>query len=79
MMFIKEDPHVMSIADQNNNFSNPKYKIWQRNDQQVLRFLNSSLSENVLSNKRWKNMTKEMWEALEIAYSSRDKSRIMNF
>ncbi|CAA6674840.1 unnamed protein product [Spirodela intermedia] len=72
--YIDQDPPAATIDDQ----PNPAYQAWWRNEQQVLGFINSSLSEIILSKLGQKTTTKELWTAIQKTYSSSDRSRIMD-
>ncbi|KAL5722651.1 hypothetical protein ACHQM5_006144 [Ranunculus cassubicifolius] len=57
---------------------NPDYATWQKQDQILLGWLLSSLSETVLAQVVGLNTSRDVWVALERHYSSKSKSRILH-
>ena len=75
--FVENDPPAIKIMDGNGAVTdNPVYKVWWKNDQQVISFINSCVSESILSSIGKRNSAKGLWEALESSLSSKGRSRV---
>lgn len=57
---------------------NPEFARWLALDQQVLAYLVSSLSHEVLSQVAMYNSASELWRALEKIHSSQSRARVVN-
>ncbi|KAL5716184.1 hypothetical protein ACHQM5_017910 [Ranunculus cassubicifolius] len=55
---------------------NPDYSAWEKQDQILLGWLLSSLSESALAHVVGLNTSKEVWESLAPHYSSKARSRV---
>ena len=74
--FVENDPAAIKIMDGNEVVTdNPVYKVWWKNGQQVISFINSCVSESIISSIGKRNSAKELWEALESSLSSKGRSR----
>lgn len=56
---------------------NPEYTAWQRQDQLLASWILSSLSESILVSMVGLNNSYDMWQCLEVNFSSQSKARIM--
>ncbi|KAF8380637.1 hypothetical protein HHK36_028126 [Tetracentron sinense] len=67
-------PRILSAVD---TTINPAYLAWQKQDQVLLGWLLSSLSETVLAQVVGLTSTRAVWQTLEKHYASRSRARIM--
>lgn len=58
---------------------NPEYTAWQRQDQLLASWILSSLSESVLVTMVGLNSSYDMWQSLELNFSSQSKARVMQY
>ncbi|CAA0814571.1 Unknown protein, partial [Striga hermonthica] len=56
---------------------NPEFLLWMRQDQILASWLLSSLSEPLLVTTVGLTTSREIWESLEIGFSSQSKARIL--
>ncbi|XP_021807707.1 uncharacterized protein LOC110751540 [Prunus avium] len=56
---------------------NPEYVTWQRQDKQIMSWINSTLTPSVLSNVARCTTSAEIWKSLSTRYSSQSRSRIL--
>ncbi|KAJ9557400.1 hypothetical protein OSB04_012014 [Centaurea solstitialis] len=70
-------PSSTIIAD-NKTSPNPEFSSWQENDQRVLILLRSSLSEEAMAETLGLNTARDVWRALECAYSHDSVERMQN-
>ncbi|KAL5704422.1 hypothetical protein ACHQM5_022856 [Ranunculus cassubicifolius] len=74
-------PRILTAASAENAASatiNPEYVAWQKQDQILLGWLLSSLSETVLAQVVGLSTSRDVWLALEKHYSSKSKSRVLH-
>lgn len=57
---------------------NYEYLAWHAQDQQLLSYLNSSLSKEVLAQVATCTTSAETWKALQVMYSSQSRARVMH-
>jgi hypothetical protein len=55
---------------------NPAYSIWQKKDQSLLNWFNTTLSDRVLSSLYGLTMARQVWTTLATCYASQSKARI---
>ena len=58
---------------------NPKFTLWIKKDQYLLSWINSTLSEDVLSTVYGLDTSKQVWTALANRFASQSRSRIAHF
>ena len=74
---IHPPPPPIKIMDGNGVVTdNTVYKVWWKNDQHVISFINSCISKSVLFSIGKRNSAKELWEALESSLSSKGISKV---
>jgi hypothetical protein len=57
---------------------NPEYEAWVAKDQQILNYLLSSLTRDILTQVATHSTAAALWEAIEAMFSSQSRSRIIN-
>jgi hypothetical protein len=65
-------------GDKTNNIPNPAYEDWLAADQQVLSFLLSSVSKDVLIQITTKKTAADAWRAIEAMFSSQTRAHAVN-
>ncbi|BFG20753.1 hypothetical protein CerSpe_070270 [Prunus speciosa] len=56
---------------------NPEYATWQRQDKQIMSWINSTLTSTVLSTVARCTTSAEVWKSLATRYASQSRSRIL--
>ncbi|CAA0814939.1 Unknown protein, partial [Striga hermonthica] len=56
---------------------NPLYLNWQKHDQLLVSWLLSSLSEEILVNTVGLNTSHEIWDSLELDYTTQSRAKVM--
>uniref|UniRef100_A0A803QBV6 Uncharacterized protein n=1 Tax=Cannabis sativa TaxID=3483 RepID=A0A803QBV6_CANSA len=73
-------PHqILSEADQAAQNFNPEYLNWEVQDQLLVSWLLSSMSESLLTRMVGCNSTKQIWKALEQHFTLKVSSKILEF
>ena len=57
---------------------NPQFQIWRRNDQQLMSWLLSTLSEEVLSAVVGARSSLEVWQILVAQFGARSRARVLH-
>ncbi|KAL9437300.1 hypothetical protein AB3S75_023205 [Citrus x aurantiifolia] len=57
---------------------NPQFQIWRRNDQQLMSWLLSTLSEEVLSAVVGARSSLEVWQILAAQFGARSRARVLH-
>jgi hypothetical protein len=72
----KPCPPKMIIDEKGQEIVNPKYLIWNKNDQYLLCVITATLSEKVLVTVYGLNTSHQAWTALATKFASKSKSQI---
>jgi hypothetical protein len=55
---------------------NPQYSVWQKKDQYLLSWFNTTMSESMLSSVYGLNTARQVWTSLSTHFASQSKSRV---
>ncbi|KAK6118072.1 hypothetical protein DH2020_048186 [Rehmannia glutinosa] len=66
-------------SSQEQRTPNPAYSSWMRQDQLLVSWLLSTLSEGVLITTVGKNTSKEIWDCLEAGFASQNQAKVMQY
>jgi hypothetical protein len=71
-------PAMMIDGKDGDMVTNPVYEDWLAADQQVLSFLLSSVSKEILIQVATKEIAAEVWQAIETMFASKTRARAVN-
>ncbi|KAJ3705170.1 hypothetical protein LUZ61_008875 [Rhynchospora tenuis] len=75
--FIEQPPPAPTTITTDGQLTlNPDYSIWHRQDQLLLGWLRSSLSESIMAQVVSCNTSMELWSSLQLTFASASRSRI---
>ncbi|CAO2202567.1 unnamed protein product [Urochloa humidicola] len=69
---------IVKVADKEEKKPNPAYEHWEAQDQQVLSYLLSSLSTNVLTQVSACETAAEAWKTIEATFASQSRAKAVN-
>jgi hypothetical protein len=55
---------------------NPQYSVWQKKDQYLLSWFNTTMSETVMSSVYGLNIARQVWTSLSTRFASQSRSRV---
>ncbi|KAK6116197.1 hypothetical protein DH2020_050053 [Rehmannia glutinosa] len=72
-------PERVSVNGDNQKIINPEFLAWTRQDQLIMSWILSSLSERILVSIVGLESSKTVWEALDISFASQNGAKIMQY
>ncbi|KAK6135566.1 hypothetical protein DH2020_030674 [Rehmannia glutinosa] len=75
----KPEKYTESTSGNKTRVINPAYVLWNRQDQLLVSWLLSSLSENVLISTVGLTTAKDIWDGLQTEFATRNTAKVMQF